>query len=60
MPDYSTSVKKGGFYGLPYSYYGQIEEPRMEPQSPGLVASIIFRDVPVGSHTASLGLTFYD
>lgn len=60
VPDYITSVKKGGFYGWPYSYFGQIVDPRMEGQAADLVAKAIVPDVPVGSHTASLGLTFYD
>ncbi|GAA0880844.1 sorbosone dehydrogenase family protein [Algoriphagus jejuensis] len=60
VPDYITSVKKGGFYGWPYSYFGQIEDPRLEGQAPELVADAIIPEVPVGSHTASLGLTFYE
>jgi glucose/arabinose dehydrogenase len=59
VPDYITSVKEGGFYGWPYSYYGQIEDPRMKGQGKDLVAKAIVPDVPVGNHTASLGLTFY-
>lgn len=60
VPDYITSVKDGGFYGWPYSYYGQIEDPRMKGKAPDLVAKAIVPDVPVGSHTAALGLTFYN
>ncbi|MCO6146983.1 sorbosone dehydrogenase family protein [Flavobacterium sp. NRK1] len=60
VPDYITSVKEGGFYGWPYSYYGQIEDPRMKGQGKDLVAKALVPDVPVGSHTASLGLTFYN
>ncbi len=59
VPDYITSVKDGGFYGWPYSYYGQIEDPRMKDQGKSLVAKALVPDVPVGSHTASLGLCFY-
>lgn len=59
VPDYITSVKPGGFYGWPYSYFGQIEDPRLKGQGKDLVAKAIVPDVPVGSHTASLGLTFY-
>jgi glucose/arabinose dehydrogenase len=59
VPDYITSVKQGGFYGWPYSYYGQIEDPRMKGQGKELVAKALVPDVPVGSHTASLGLAFY-
>lgn len=59
VPDYITSVKEGGFYGWPYSYYGQIEDPRMKGLGKDLVAKAIVPDVPVGNHTASLGLAFY-
>lgn len=60
VPDYITSVKREGFYGWPYSYYGQIEDPRMKGQGKELVAKALVPDVPVGTHTASLGLAFYD
>jgi len=61
VPDYLTGVKEGGFYGWPYSYYGQHEDPRMkDKQRPELVNKAIVPDVPLGSHTASLGLVFYD
>lgn len=60
VPDYLTSVKKGGFYGWPYAYFGQNEDPRMEDkQQPNLVKKTIVPDVPLGAHTASLGLAFY-
>lgn len=59
VPDYITSVKEGGFYGWPYSYFGQIEDPRMKGQKPELVKKALVPDVPVGSHTASLGIDFY-
>ncbi|MET0775570.1 MAG: sorbosone dehydrogenase family protein, partial [Pseudomonas mandelii] len=58
VPDYITSVKDGGFYGWPYSYYGQHVDIRVEPQNPELVAKAIAPDYAVGPHTASLGLTF--
>jgi glucose/arabinose dehydrogenase len=59
VPDYITSVKPGGFYGWPYSYFGKIEDPRLKGQAKDLVAKSIVPDVAVGSHTASLGLCFY-
>ena len=59
VPDYITSVKEGGFYGWPYSYYGQNEDPRQKGKKPELVAKAIVPDVSVGAHTASLGLAFY-
>lgn len=60
VPDYATSVKKGGFYGWPYSYYGQIEDPRWKGEAPDMVKQAIVPDVSLGPHTASLGFTFYD
>jgi glucose/arabinose dehydrogenase len=59
VPDYITSVKKGGFYGWPYSYFGKNEDPRLKGQKTELVAEAIVPDVAVGAHTASLGLAFY-
>jgi len=59
VPDYITSVKQGAFYGWPYSYYGQNEDPRMKGKNPELVKKAVVPDVPVGAHTASLGLAFY-
>jgi glucose/arabinose dehydrogenase len=59
VPDYMTSVKDGGFYGWPYSYFGQHVDVRVQPQRPDLVAKAIVPDYALGPHTASLGLTFY-
>jgi glucose/arabinose dehydrogenase len=58
VPDYITSVREGGFYGWPYAYFGQIEDPRLKGQHPDLVARSLAPDFPVGAHTASLGLVF--
>jgi glucose/arabinose dehydrogenase len=59
VPDYITSVKEGGFYGWPYSYWGQHEDPRMkDKQRPDLVQKAIVPDVSMNAHTASLGLAF--
>ena len=61
VPDYLTSVKKGGWYGWPYSYFGQVKDPRWaDDPHDSLVAKAIIPDVALGSHTASLGLTFYN
>lgn len=57
VPDYITSVRDGGFYGWPYSYYGQHVDERVKPQAPALVAKAIVPDYAVGAHTAALGLT---
>ncbi len=60
VPDYMTSVKDGGFYGWPYSYFGQNVDDRVSPQRPELVAKAIKPDYALGAHTASLGLAFYE
>jgi glucose/arabinose dehydrogenase len=61
VPDYITSVKRGGWYGWPYSYFGQVRDPRWaDDPHEEMVAKSIVPDVPVGAHTASLGLAFYD
>jgi glucose/arabinose dehydrogenase len=58
VPDYLTSVKDGGFYGWPYSYFGQHVDPRVMPQRPDLVAQAIVPDYALSSHVAPLGLAF--
>jgi len=58
VPDYITSVKDGGFYGWPYSYFGQSVDPRRQGERPDLVAKAIVPDFALGAHTASLGLAF--
>ena len=60
VPDYMTSVRDGGFYGWPYSYFGRHVDPRPQPQRLDLVAAAIVPDYALGAHTASLGLAFYD
>ena len=56
VPDYMTSVRSGGFYGWPWSYWGQHVDERVKPQQPNLVAKAITPDYALGPHTASLGL----
>jgi hypothetical protein len=58
VPDYMTSVRDGGFYGWPYSYFGQHIDDRVSSQRPDLVAKAVVPDYALGAHTASLGLTF--
>jgi glucose/arabinose dehydrogenase len=60
VPDYMTSLKDGGFYGWPYSYFGQHVDVRVKPQRPDLVAKTLVPDYALGAHTASLGLAFYE
>jgi glucose/arabinose dehydrogenase len=57
VPDYMTAVKEGGFYGWPFSYYGQHVDTRV-PANPEMVAKAIVPDYALGNHTASLGFTF--
>jgi len=56
VPDYLTSVRDGGFYGWPYSYFGAHVDARVKPQRPELVAKAIVPDYALGAHTAALGL----
>ncbi|MDR8017588.1 PQQ-dependent sugar dehydrogenase [Ectopseudomonas guguanensis] len=58
VPDYLTSVQEGGFYGWPYSYFGQHIDPRVKPQDPDKVAAAIEPDYALGAHVAALGLDF--
>jgi glucose/arabinose dehydrogenase len=58
VPDYVTAVREGGFYGWPYSYWGQHVDNRVRPQNPQKVASAIVPDYGLGSHVATLGLAF--
>ncbi|NLS17648.1 sorbosone dehydrogenase family protein [Rhizobium sp. P40RR-XXII] len=59
VPDYMTSVKEGGFYGWPYSYFGKNIDPRVMPQRPDLVEKAIVPDYALSSHVAPLGMVFY-
>jgi glucose/arabinose dehydrogenase len=58
VPDYLTSVKENGFYGWPYSYFGQNVDKRVKPARPDLVAKAIKPDYALGNHVAPLGLAF--
>lgn len=58
VPDYLTSVEDGGFYGWPYSYFGQHVDERVKPQQSEMVAKAIVPDYALGAHTASLGLAY--
>ncbi len=60
VPDYLTSVKDGGFYGWPYSYYGSHVDKRVDPPRPDLVAKAIKPDYALGAHVAPLGMVFYE
>ncbi|HEY7383175.1 MAG TPA: sorbosone dehydrogenase family protein [Beijerinckiaceae bacterium] len=58
VPDYLTAVREGGFYGWPYSYWGQNVDTRVRPEDPQKVASALRPDYSLGSHVAALGLAF--
>jgi glucose/arabinose dehydrogenase len=58
VPDYMTSLRDGGFYGWPWSYFGQTVDTRRKPARPDMVAKAIKPDYALGPHTSSLGLTF--
>ena len=60
VPDYLTAVQDGGFYGWPYSYWGQTVDPRAQPQDPEKVAAAIVPDYALGAHVAALGVAFSD
>ncbi len=60
VPDYLTSVRDGGFYGWPYSYFGQHVDVRVQPPRPDLVTKAIVPDYALGAHVAPLGLVFYE
>ncbi len=59
VPDYLTSVREGGFYGWPYSYWGRHVDTYVQPQRPALVARAIVPDYALGNHVAPLGLAFH-
>ena len=58
VPDYLTSVREGGFYGWPYSYWGQNVDTRAQPHNPERVAAAIRPDYALGAHVAALGVAF--
>jgi len=60
VPDYLTSVKDGGFYGWPWSYWGRHVDERVKPPRPDMVAKSLVPDYALGNHVAPLGLVFSD
>jgi glucose/arabinose dehydrogenase len=59
-PDYATSVRQGAFYGWPWYYAGDHEDPRLKGQRADLAGKMVQPDVLIQPHSAPLGLTFYD
>ncbi len=60
VPDYITSVKEGGFYGWPWYYIGDHQDPRLAGKHPELAKKVIVPDVLLQPHNASLEMTFYE
>ena len=60
VPDFVTAVKDGAFYGFPWAYIGQNEEPRLNGQNPDAIKKTIVPDILVQAHSAALGLAFYN
>jgi glucose/arabinose dehydrogenase/cytochrome c2 len=60
VPDYITRVRRGGFYGWPWYYIGDHEEPRHAGERTDLADTVIVPDVLLQAHSASLQMTFYD
>ncbi len=60
VPDYITSVKEGGFYGWPWYYMGDHQDPRLAGKHPELASKVIVPDVLLQPHNASLEMTFYE
>jgi glucose/arabinose dehydrogenase len=60
VPDYVTRVREGAFYGWPWFYLGDHQDPRHRGARPDLKDKITVPDVLLQAHSASLGLTFYD
>jgi glucose/arabinose dehydrogenase len=59
VPDYVTRVKEGGFYGWPWYYIGDNQDPRHKDQRPDLEGSVLVPDVLLQAHSAALQMTFY-
>ena len=59
VPDYSTRVKEGQFYGWPWYYMGSHEDPRHAGARPDLAGKVSLPDVPYQAHSASVSLQFY-
>ncbi len=59
VPDYITRVREGGYYGWPWYYLGDHEDPRHRGARPDLAGAAIVPDVLIQAHSASLQLTFY-
>ena len=59
VPDYVTRVREGAFYGWPWRYMGDREDPRWKGARPDLAGKLTNPDVPLQPHSAPLSMTFY-
>jgi glucose/arabinose dehydrogenase len=59
VPDYVTRVHEGAFYGWPWFYIGDNQDPRHVGERADLKGKVTVPDVLLQAHSASLGLTFY-
>jgi glucose/arabinose dehydrogenase len=59
-PDYATEVREGAFYGWPWFYIGDHEDPRLAGRRPDLAGRVTVPDVLIQPHSAPLGIIFYD
>jgi glucose/arabinose dehydrogenase len=60
VPDYVTRIRENAFYGWPWYYIGGHEDPRRVGERPDLKDKVTIPDVLLQSHSASLGMIFYD
>lgn len=59
-PDYMTRVQDGGFYGWPWYYIGDHEDPRLTGKRPDLKGEVRVADVLIQPHSSALSVVFYD
>jgi len=59
VPDYFTHIEQGRFYGWPYAYIGNHEDPRRKGENPEMVAKATAPDVLLPAHASALDFEFY-
>lgn len=59
VPDYSARVVKGGYYGWPWYYMGNHEDPRLKGDRPDLAGKARVPEVLYQAHSAALSMMFY-
>ena len=58
-PDYATHVAQGAFYGWPWYYLGDHQDPRHKDERADLANAVTTPDVLIQAHSAPLGIAFY-